>query len=260
VNNNNDDNIRKIRALFAKHESGSAIEVDDETVSTMRSVLAENMFVEALLEEKPIAESKPLDSWQRFMAWLDATLRPWMLIGATVVLTILMASGTWRLLTITPETHPIRPEPKKLKKSMPAPAPMRTAPQMHEPLLAPALRRSLPSRVAPKRTVRRRYRPRRRYIRVRRRRRPIRRRPMRRSIYRAYKRLHIKSTPAGAKIYINGRFRGKTPSLIRVRAGRSIRIKISKPCFISKTIRSYVKRNRSYHFRLVEDLFGNCPD
>jgi len=139
--------------------------------------------------------------------------------------------------------------------STPTPSALPSDPVASSPRRMERSRRPMPRRVrrhyAP---VRKRPMPRYRR-RVRRRSVKRYRRRLRRRRHKRY-RLRILSTPSRAKVYVNGRYRGKTPLTLTVRSSRMLRIKIVKACYVTGHWRWRPNSSKTKTFRLVEDLFG----
>ena len=108
-----------------------------------------------------------------------------------------------------------------------------------------------------RRVVRRRRRRRR----SRRRRRVVRRRQRRRKkvaprrvvVRRA--RLTIRTMPPLAKVYVNKRLRGKTPTTLRLQRGKRYLIQVKLKGFVTQTFRWNARRNLTKKLKLIEDIF-----
>lgn len=128
------------------------------------------------------------------------------------------------------------------------------------PRVRPKPRRRVRRRVVRRRRrrVRRRRRRRvvRRYRKNRVRRRAVRRRPpvVRRRVS-ATVSLSFRSTPAGAQVWVDSVMRGKTPLQIKVKRGKSIKVRISKTGYLSRRFNLVPKKNLVRSVTLAENIF-----
>tara|TARA_B100000609_G_scaffold199583_1_gene204448 strand:+ start:3992 stop:5590 length:1599 start_codon:yes stop_codon:yes gene_type:complete len=65
----------------------------------------------------------------------------------------------------------------------------------------------------------------------------------------------IKTTPSRAKVYVNGRYKGRTPLTVKLRKGRKYRIIVRKKGYERIKWKWRATRNKTRKIRLIEKLF-----
>lgn len=175
-----------------------------------------------------------------------------------------------RLVVLRNPAPRIYPMPRLVKRRIVvqrrvAPTPRRIEAQDDPPLrVAPRVRpkpRPVQPRVVRRRRRRYRRRARRRRRRTRRRRRRVRRRkvvrrrPVVRRRAKATVKFVVRSTPAGAIVWIDSIKRGTTPLTLKLKTGVRVKVRISKTGFLSRRMTLRPRKDRVLNVTLAENIF-----
>ena len=237
-------------SLLALAVGSESLLLDEgESLSTGAGYRGQKATASGSMEMAPVEEEAPILPSSKAL-WLPVVGG----VGLVALLFLLLGLQPWST----------KPNLSKSGLSLPpvvqAPTIERDSAPKKRPVQTPKTIKSQPDKDKPPQKSKANKRRRKRRISRRRRRRISRRRRRRisrrrRRISKGTRLFRIVTVPGVASVYVNGKYRGKTPKLLRLEYGQSFSIVLKKKGFVSQKFRWRATRNFTKRTKLIEDLF-----